>query len=101
MIKNNEALSMVEAIDIVKKTKTENPDLIGFVNKFNKLKPEKTKEIRKKINELKLLKVTEDHIAKIIDLLPETAGDLNKIFIDVGLDEDETKKVLDIVKEYI
>ena len=47
------------------------------------------------------MKMKSDHASKIIDVLPETNEDLNKIFTDVGLDENETKKTLDTVKEFI
>ena len=32
--------------------------------------------------------------------MPEDKEDLNKIFIGMGLDEDETKKILNVVKEF-
>jgi DNA-directed RNA polymerase subunit F len=41
-----------------------------------------------------------DYITKIVDTLPETPEELNKIFIDVSLDEDETKKILDSIKKF-
>ena len=100
MIRNKEPLSMVEAVEIVKKTGKEETELAGFVKKFTSLDAEKAKELRKKLEELNLLKVKPEHIAKIIDLLPETPEELNKIFVDLSLDEDETKKVLDTIKEY-
>jgi DNA-directed RNA polymerase subunit F len=75
-------------------------DVKGFIKKFTKIKPDKAKELRKKLEELDLLKIKEGHIAKVIDLLPDTAEDINKIFSDVGLDEDENKKILETVKEY-
>ena len=46
------------------------------------------------------MKINEKHIAKLIDILPETAEEINKIFNDVELDEDETKKILDTIKEF-
>ena len=47
------------------------------------------------------MKINDENIAKIIDILPENEVDLNKIFIDVVLDEDETKKILETVKEFL
>jgi len=40
-----------------------------------------------------------EQIIKIIDLLPENQEDLNKI-VDISLDENETKKILETVKEF-
>ena len=71
-----------------------------FIKKFSKIKPEKAEELKKELIGLGLLKVKEEDIAKIIDLLPEDALDLNKIFVDVALDEDETKKILETIKKY-
>ena len=41
-----------------------------------------------------------EHIVKVIDFLPDDAESLNKIFTDVSLDEDEAKKILDVVREF-
>ena len=98
MIIERKPLSMVEAKEHM--DKDSGTDIIGFVKKFVILKPGKAKELKKKIQELDLLKVKEEHITKILDLMPETAEDINKIFSDVGLDEDETKKLLDTIKEF-
>ena len=100
MINENHPLSMAEALDYIKDAEEENTDIIGFIKKFDELKKGHAKEIREKINELKLLKVKQEHIAKIIDLLPENNMDLNKIFEDVSLDEDEANKIITIVKQY-
>ena len=40
------------------------------------------------------------NISKLIDVLPEKAEEVNKIFIDVSLDENETQKILDTIKEF-
>ena len=89
---------MIEAKEHI--DKDSGTDIMGFVKKFVILKPEKAKELKKKIQDLDLLKVKEEHITKIIDLMPETSEDLNKIFSDVSLDEDETKKLLETIKEF-
>ena len=39
-------------------------------------------------------------MVKIVDLLPEDSIDINKIFTDVSLDENETNKILEVVKKY-
>ena len=46
------------------------------------------------------MKLKEEHIVKIIDFLPETSEDLNKIFSDVSLDEKEINEILEIVRRY-
>jgi DNA-directed RNA polymerase subunit F len=98
MIIERKPLSMVEAKGYI--DKDSGTDIMGFVKKFIILKPDKAKELKEKIMGLDLLKVKEEHIIKIIDLMPETAEDINKIFSDVSLDEDETKKLLETIKEF-
>jgi len=100
MIKNNEQLSMVEVVEYIKKTEDSEKDLIGFIKKFIKLNLKKAKELREKIEKLDLMKIRPEHIVKIIDLMPENAEDLNKIFVDISLDEDEKRKILKTIKEF-
>lgn len=99
MIKNSEPLSMSEAIEYVKKDENET-EIVGFMKKFVKLKAKDAKELKQEIESLDLVKIKPDYTAKIIDILPETPEELNKIFIDVSLDEDESKKILDAIKKY-
>ena len=96
MIKETIPLSVVEVSEFLQKKDTE---LTGFINDFTKLDLKKAKELRNGVDALKLLKVGPKHISKIIDLVPKTKEDLNKIFTDVSLDEDETNKILDEVKK--
>ena len=98
MIKDSFPLSTVEAIHLMEVAKAENSELKGFSNKFVKEDIKVAKKVRKEIEELGLLKVKAEHIAKLIDLMPDNLEDLNKIFIDVGLDENESNKILNIFK---
>ena len=91
---------MVEVIEYMKKDKENNAELIGFIKKFLEIDLKKAKELKKEIEKLGLMKVKEENIIKIIDLMPNSAEELNKIFVDVSLDEDETKKILDTIKKY-
>jgi DNA-directed RNA polymerase subunit F len=56
--------------------------------------------MRKKLDGLKMAKLDDRIISKIIDLMPETSEELNKVVFGITLEEDETKKILDIVKEF-
>lgn len=97
MIKSNKPLSMAESTEYLEK---ESNTMI-FIKKFNALSTKDAKELRKKLEDLNLIKMNDFNISKIIDLVPEKTEEVNKIFIDVGLDENETKKILDVVKEFI
>jgi DNA-directed RNA polymerase subunit F len=98
MILGKKPLSMAEAKQYVEKDS--GAEIKGFIKKFIKLDSKKASELRSKLEKMDMMKMKEEHIVKIIDLLPETSEDLNKIFSDVGLDEDETKKILETIKEY-
>lgn len=99
MITNTEPLSMAETLKYMEGEKDSEDEIKKFIKKFVKIKPEKAKELRKRLEALDLIKVKPEHIAKIIDLLPENQENLNKIFSDVSLDEDESKKILQTIEE--
>jgi len=99
MIINSKPLSMAETLEYINKDEN-TTEIAGFIKKFNKLDIKEARALKEEIENLNLVKMTPEGVVKILDLLPETAEELNKIFIDVGLDEDETKKILDIIKKY-
>ena len=98
MIKNIESISICESKGYVKKTK--DSELGEFFKHFSNLDVKEAKELRQKLEELKLLKLRRDNITKIIEILPQSKGELNKIFNDLTLDENEIKGVLDATKEF-
>jgi DNA-directed RNA polymerase subunit F len=100
MIKNSEPLSMAEALEYAKKSEESETEIIGFIKKFSDIKPKDAKELRKELEALGIIKIKTDYAVKIIDILPENAEELNKIFADVSLDEDETRKILDTIKKF-
>ncbi|MBI4116946.1 hypothetical protein HY449_04340 [Candidatus Pacearchaeota archaeon] len=93
-IKNSESLSMPEVEEYLDKSS----DLTKFIKKFTKETPKSAVEMRKEIEMLDVMKIKPEHISKIIDILPENHEDINKIFTDVSLDDEESKKILDAVK---
>lgn len=97
MIIDNQTLSMAEVLEYAKDKES---NIVQFIKKFTKFTPKEAKEIRGKLEGLELMKIKPEHISKIIDLVPENQEDLNKIFAGVSLDEDESKKILDTIKEF-
>lgn len=69
-----------------------------FLKKYLKTKPEQAKKIKENLDKLDLLKIKREHLVKIVDLVPTNATDLNKIFVDVSLTEDEINKILEVIK---
>ena len=99
MIRNNSPLSMAEVLDYVSKEDSET-EVVGFIKKFNKLSSKDAKELKTELENLNILKIRPENVAKIVDFLPENSEELNKIFVDISLDEDETRKVLDAIKKF-
>lgn len=102
MIKNMQPLDMPETRKILESLEeTDKAKQLGiFIKKFSKIKADKAQKLKKELRELEFLKIKEEHIVKIIDLMPEDSSDLNKIFADVALNEDETNKILEVIKKY-
>ena len=99
MIKNNKPLSMAEVTEYAKKDEA-GKEVVGFIKKFTKLKLAEAKELRKKLQELDLIKLNEKHIVKLVDFLPDDSEEVNKVVVDSNLNEDEIKKILETIKEF-
>lgn len=95
---NKRPLALAEVKDILKEA--DNKEMDDYLKKFLKLTGEKAKKMTGEIRELGNPKIKEEDIIKIADFMPEDAEDLNKIFTEVSLSEDETKIILEIVKKY-
>ena len=93
MIDHKEPLSMFEAVEYAK-----NKEVKSFAKNFSKVKDVKLKELKEKLQELDMIKLNPKHISKILEFLPEDKEDLNKILVDVNLDENETTKLLETIK---
>jgi DNA-directed RNA polymerase subunit F len=96
MIIERKCLSMPEAEKYVDKEACS--EIVGFMKKFVKIDSKKAEELRKKLEELDLIKLREEHIAKILELVPDNKEDLSKIFTDVSLEEEEYAKILETIK---
>ncbi|MFH1358646.1 MAG: hypothetical protein ABIH37_02035 [archaeon] len=100
MILDRTPLNMNEVQKIIKdisdSEKKQEIDL--FLKKFLKTKPEQAKKIKEELEKFDSIKIKREHIVKVVDLLPEDIFDLSKIFVDVSLNEDESNKILEIVK---
>ncbi|SRR3989304_10412450 len=100
MLKSNEPLSMNEVLEYVEKEKGSEAEIVKFIKKFSKLTNKDTRKLKENLASLDLMKIRPEHIAKIIDIMPENQEDLNKIFTEISLDEDESKKILDTIKQF-
>jgi len=100
MINNRIPISMNESLAYLDKNDEKAKEKIAFIKKFVKLNSEKAVEMREALTKLGLMKLKAEEMSKVIELLPETNEELNKIFSDLGLEEEESKKILDVVKEF-
>jgi len=71
-----------------------------FVKQFTKMPVKKAKEMKEELKALDLIKLKDSHIVKIVDFMPTDASELNKVLIEVSLDQEEVTKILDVVKKY-
>ncbi|MAG38043.1 DNA-directed RNA polymerase subunit F [Candidatus Pacearchaeota archaeon] len=78
----------------------EKKDLLLYLKKFTILSPQKAKALAEEIRALKNVKIKEEDIIAVLNFLPKDAEDVNKIFIDVSLSQEEINQILEIVKKY-
>ena len=100
MILDRTPLNMNEVEDLMKEVadSEKKQEMELFLKKFLKIKSERAKKIKEELEKLDSIKIKREHVVKIVDLVPEDASDLNKIFTDVSLNEDENNKILEIIK---
>ena len=101
MIKEKKSLAMYEVQEILEKTTEtdKTKDIQNFIKKFSNLDAEKSKKLKEAIEKLEIIKLRENEILKIVDIVPENAAELNKIVIEASLDSEETSKILDAIKK--
>ena len=100
IILNSRPLSLAEVGDLVKKAEDFDSKPTGlYLKAFSKLSFKDAKELADKVRALNSAKVKETHIVKLIDLMPQDAEDVHKIFSDVSLSEDEVQSILQTVKK--
>jgi DNA-directed RNA polymerase subunit F len=100
MIRERRPLNMGEVQEYLGNDREIETELKGFIKKFIKFNVKEAKDFSEDLRKMGIMRVNEENASKIIDLLPEDDEDINKIFTDVGLDEDEKKKILETVKKH-
>ena len=100
-------IPLAEVKQMLKKVNKERKEMIyeqrialEHAQKFVKLSVKKTNELIKELEGLE--SVERHHAIKIADLLPQTEDDVKTIFAKerITLGENETKKILEIVKKH-
>lgn len=73
-----------------------------YLNEFAHLSASKAKELKKKLLDLKISRLKDDQITKIIDLLPMTVDDLKVVLAayTLSLSKKDLEQVVAVVKEF-
>lgn len=101
IVLNRKPLSLIEVKNYVEKVDlSDKKPIHDYLKKFCKIRADKTKKISEDIRGLNNPKIKEENIVKIIDFAPEDIEDINKIFTDVTLTEEEAKVILEIAKKH-
>lgn len=99
IVQSKKPLSMAEAKSYVKDGE-ESKVMLDYLKAFTKLKKADAEKLSEEIRALNNPKIKEENIMKVVDLLPVDSEDLNKIFVEVSLSEEEINTILGIIKKY-
>ena len=74
-----------------------------YLNQFVSLETKKAEELRKKLEELKITRLKNEFIIKIIDLMPKTVDQLKVILQGyiISLSQEDMKRIINVVNEFI
>jgi len=99
MIISKKSVTLAEVKEIVKDAEDKQP-LQDYLKTFTKLTKDKSEKLKSDLLALNNLKIKEEEIIKIVDFLPKDKEDVNKIFINISLTDDETNAILEITSKY-
>ena len=102
-------ISMAEVKEEINKIKKRDEELgvrsgktEEYLNEFCMLDLKKARELYEKIEKLNIPRLRDQHIWKIIDLMPTNVEDLKVILqaYTISVSNENIKKIADVVKEY-
>ena len=99
MIISRKPITLAE-VKAYMKNLEEKKQMEEYLRKFVKLSKEKAVACTEEIQNLKNNKMRGEHIIKLADFLPQNIEDINKIFSDVSLTEEESNELISIIKKY-
>jgi len=98
-IKEERPITMAEVVSLAGDSEKAE-EIKKFIKSFNKMNVKKALEMKEELVALDLIKLKDEHIVKIVDFVPKSASDLNKVIIEVSLDSDEVAKILEVTGKY-
>ena len=99
MILTKTPISLAHVHEYAKNVDETKP-IVSYLKSFCKLSQSDADKLVQEIRALNNPKISEDLLVKIIDFLPHDSEDLNKIFLEIGLSEEEVNAILALVKKY-
>ena len=90
---------LAEVKEIIKDAENKQ-SLQDYLKSFAKLTKDKSERLKLDLITLNNLKIKEEEIIKIVDFLPKDKEDINKIFVDTSLTDEETNAILEITSKY-
>ena len=109
-IKQEKPLTMVEVQEHLKKIKKRDEELNFRANKTEEnlnavldINKKEAEELMKKLNNLKIPRLKEAHISKLVDILPRTVDELKLILqgYTVTVNNTNLKKIVDTVNDVV
>ena len=98
MILNRTPLTLAQ-VKAYAPSEEDNKVLTDYLKAFTHLSKEKAEAMLTDIQALNNPKIKEELAIKVVDLLPQDSEDVNKIFIENSLSEEETQALLAVVKK--
>ncbi len=98
MVEVNEELDKIEKRD--KELTIRAKKAKEYLNKFAEGKGKEVEELKKKIKDLNIPRLKDNHIAKIIDIKPKDVDGLKSIFggEEISFKQEDLQKVLECIK---
>jgi len=97
MILDKKPLTLGEVKKYVEGLENKEP-LAEYLKKFGKLSSEEAIKLKEALVSLNNPKIREEGIVKAVDFLPKDVEDVNKIFSDSNLNDEEANALLKVIK---
>lgn len=74
-----------------------------YLNAFSELSPEQGKELRAALTKLAINRLKDEHICKIVDILPKTVNELKVVMqgYALSLTNDASSKIIESINEFL
>ena len=99
MLLQRKPITMAEAKDLAGDMSEKKP-IEEYLKNFTKLDKASAMKLTEEIRALGNMKIKEEDIVKIADFMPQDSIEVNKIFNEQSLSEEEIQSILNIVKNY-